>query len=101
MEGEEEKMSAFYHAKKTAGCKVQIWQSIISSCAFPPWFGRIPLGMLLFIRGGRTLFAGHRENIAVLYCLESWLVKVAPGERMQWRQWVSSLAAGCVGHQWP
>lgn len=53
------------------------------------------------MRVGRALFAGHWQNIAVLYCLESCLDKVAPGEKMQWRQWVSSLAAGCVGHQWP
>lgn len=98
MEREEEKMSAFYHAKKAAGCKVQIWQSIIPSCAFPPLFGRIPLGMLLCMRIGRALFAGHCRNIAVLYCHESCLVKVAPGEKMQWKQWVSSLAPGCVGH---
>lgn len=100
MEGEEGKMSAFYHAKKATGCKVQIWQSITPSCAFPLWFGRIPLGMLLFMRIGRALFAGHWQDIAVLCCHESSLVKVAPGEEMQWKQWVSSLAPGCVGHLW-
>lgn len=76
-------------------------------------YGRIPLRMLLFM-GGRALFAGHWQKIAVLYCLKSCLVKVAPGEKIKWeaagvqsRCWgCGHLRGGCrdgagVGHRGP
>ena len=66
-------------------------------------FGRIPLGMLLFMRRGRASFAGHWQNIAVLYCLKSFLVKVAPGEKMQ--QEAAAVQPCCWGcgapRSWP
>jgi len=63
MESEEAKMSASHQAKEmtAAVCEVQTCQSSLIPASFLLGFGfgRILLGILLFMRRGGALFAGY------------------------------------------